>query len=84
MNSTQNYWKNHKKDNEEVKEPFCGACVAGIAALAGTGAAGGSSKIENPKNKDIVFWVSVTITVVSIAYLIYLLCLSKKGCDECK
>jgi hypothetical protein len=71
-----------QKQKEEIKEPFCGACVAGVAALAGAGAVGGSNKVEDKKTKDIVFWIGAGITLISIIILIYLLCFKK--CKSCR
>ena len=65
---------------DEKKEEFCGACVAGLVALAGVGTSGMSSK-KNKKNKKIIFWVGISISVISIAFLIYFLCFKK--CNEC-
>lgn len=67
---------------EEIKEPFCGACVAGIAALAGAGTAGGSSGAKNKQTKKIIFWIGVSVSLLSILILIYLLCFRK--CDSCR
>jgi hypothetical protein len=65
----------------EVKESFCGACIAGIGALAGIGTSGGSRKSKNKKAKRIIFWIGVSITVISIFFLLYLLFIKK--CGEC-
>lgn len=65
----------------EVKEPFCGACVAGIAALAGAGTAGSSSKASDKKTKKIIFWVGVSVSILSIIILVYLL---SKNCSDCR
>lgn len=67
---------------EEVKEEFCGACVAGIAALAGAGTAGGSRVSKNKDTKKIIFWIGVGVSLLSILILIYLLCFKK--CDSCR
>jgi hypothetical protein len=68
--------------NEEYREPFCGACVAGVAALAGAGTAGGSSKVKDKKTKDLIFYIGASVTILSIIILIYLLCFKK--CDTCR
>ncbi len=71
------------RDNrEEIKEPFCSACVAGLAALAGAGAAGGSGGAKNKKMKDTIFWIGVSVSILSIIILVYLLCF--KNCNDCK
>lgn len=67
--------------NEEIKEPFCGACVAGISALTGAAAASGSSKAKNKKTKDIIFYAGAGVTLLSIIILIYLLFIKK--CKSC-
>lgn len=67
----------------EVKEEFCGACVAGIAALAGAGMAGTTAK-DRKKGKQLkktIFWVGIGITAVSILVMIYFLWI--KNCGEC-
>lgn len=67
-----------------IKEEFCGACIAGVAALVGAGAAGSSAgdRKKNKKKKNIIFWTGVTVTVISILVAIYFLCIKK--CDECE
>lgn len=64
----------------DVKEEFCGACVAGLGALAGMGTAAGSTRVDK-KKKKVVFWVGFSITVVSILILFYMLFIKK--CSEC-
>lgn len=65
---------------EETKENFCGACVAGVAALVGSGTAVSTRK-NGKKTKKIIFWISVSVTVVSILIMVYLLFIKK--CDAC-
>lgn len=68
----------------EIKEDFCGACVAGVAALVGAGTAGVSKSGDHRKNKQkhkIIFWVGVSITIISILVAIYFLWI--KNCGEC-
>ena len=67
-----------------VKEEFCGACVAGITALLGAGAVGTASagdRRKNKKRKAVIFWVGVSITVISILVALYILFVKK--CNEC-
>jgi hypothetical protein len=71
---------NQKK--EEIKEPFCGACIAGVAALAGAGTAGGSTSSKNKTTKKIIFWTGVGVSIMSILILVYLLCF--KNCNQCR
>jgi len=68
---------NHKHD---VKEEFCGTCLALPLALAGVGAAGASSSDKNDKTKKILFWGGISITVVSIIATIIFL----KRCKTCR
>ena len=69
-------------EKPEVKEEFCGACVAGIAALAGVGTVGGSRKTKNKKLQTALFWIGVSVSLISILVLIYLLFL--KRCSSCR
>jgi hypothetical protein len=70
------------KKKEESKEEFCGACVAGVAALAGVGAAGTSKSTSSDKTtRKVVFWFGTVVSLLSIIYLIYALCFQK--CSKC-
>lgn len=72
----KNYTKN--QENEDVKESFCGACLALPLALAGAGATGIGT--NNKKMKNILFWSGITVTVISlIVAIIYL-----KKCKSCR
>lgn len=71
-----------EKEKKEIKEPFCGACVAGVAAIAGAGATGTSTKIKDRKKQKIIFWSGVIITIISILILIYILFIKK--CGSCR
>lgn len=62
----------------EEKEEFCGACVAGVAAIVGAGTA----SVTRKKYKNTIFWISVAITVLSIIICVYLL-LDKNACKSC-
>lgn len=70
-------------ENEEIKEGFCGACIAGVAAMAGAGASsyGTSSKGKHKQRKKILFWSGVLTVLVSAAVIIYYLYIKK--CEEC-
>lgn len=70
---------NFRKD--DIKEEFCGACVAGVGALVGAGTAGMSSKAQK-KLKKPIFWIGITITIISIIILIYMLT-NKEMCKSC-
>ena len=65
----------------EIKEEFCGVCVAGLTALAGVGTAGASTKVDK-KKKKVMFWVGISITIISILFILYMLN-RKEGCSSC-
>ena len=74
--------KFNKDDHEgDVKEEFCGACLAIPAALAGVGAAGvGAKKGSHDKTKKILLWGGIAVTVLSaVIALIFLL-----KCKNCR
>lgn len=74
---------NKETTENEIKEPFCGACVAGIAAVAGAGTAKSSDNLSKDKEtRKRIFWISVFISVISILYVLYQLCFG--NCSECK
>ena len=60
-------------EKEEIKEEFCGACAAIPVALVGGVIASSSSQINYKKNKKIILWIGVSITVISIIIAIYFL-----------
>ena len=70
-------------DNGDVKEEFCGACLALPVAIAGAGVAGAGSKKgadSHKKTKQIMLLSGITLTVLSlIIALIYM-----KTCKECR
>ena len=66
------------KNNEDgnIKESFCGACLAVPLALAGAGAAGVGAKKDgsNKKMKNILLWGGIAVTVLSVIIaIIYLM-----------
>lgn len=66
-----------------MREDFCGACIAGAAALVGAGTTGKSiSGKKNSKKKRVIFWIGVGITLLSIIVCLYILCIKK--CSECQ
>jgi hypothetical protein len=67
---------------KEIKEPFCGACAAGVTALIGAGTVGGSSASKNKKTKKIIFGIGLFISIISIIILIYFIFFKK--CNECR
>jgi ABC-type proline/glycine betaine transport system permease subunit len=65
----------------EQKEEFCGACVAGITALVGAGTAGVTAGKNDRKRKQVIFKISIAVTIISILVMLYLLYVKK--CQEC-
>ena len=56
----------HKSSKDDVKEEFCGACLAIPVALAGMGAAGvGAKKGGHDKTKKILLWGGIAVTLIS-------------------
>ena len=70
-------------EQKDIKEPFCSACAAGLAAVVGAGVSGSSSMVNKRKTKKIVFWVGIVISVLSIVILLYLLS-RKESCESCR
>lgn len=64
-----------------MREDFCGACVAGITALVGAAGAGGSAKAKDQNTKRIIFWIGMSVSLVSVLVIIYLLYFQK--CEVC-
>jgi ABC-type proline/glycine betaine transport system permease subunit len=64
-----------------MREDFCGACVAGITALVGAGTAGGSVKAKDQNTKRIIFWVGMSVSMISIIVIVYILYFQK--CEVC-
>lgn len=62
--------------NENIKESFCGTCVTVPIAMM---ASGSTMYNKNDKNRKRIFWLSVSITIISIIVSIYFLL----NCDEC-
>ena len=53
---------------EEVREDFCGMCMAVPIALAGAGMAGLSSKEDYQKRKRIIISTGIVILIISLLY----------------
>lgn len=72
------------KNNNYVKENFCGACIAVPLAMVGVGAAGvgstGNKKGEHKRWKTILLWVGIILTVLSAIIGIYFL----MSCKTCR
>jgi hypothetical protein len=79
----ENNWKVLEND-EEVREDFCGACLAAPIAMVGSGVIFYNSKNSSRKNyklqKKISIWVGVIMIIISLAIACYYL----KTCDKCK
>ena len=69
---------NEYEDEYQIKEDFCGACAAIPIALVG-GAIASSQSSNYKKNKKIILWIGVSITVISLLVAIYFL-LQCKNC----
>ena len=65
----------HNQD-ENIKESFCGTCITVPIAMM---ASGSTLYNKDDKNKKKIFWISVTITIISILVSVYFLL----NCDEC-
>jgi hypothetical protein len=66
---------------ENVKEDFCGACLAVPLAMAGAGTAAGASDYKSKKKwKKILFIGGIVISVISIIVAIWYL----RSCESCK
>lgn len=67
------------KKDEDIKEPFCGACLAVPLAIAGAGTAGAGSSKKNKKLRKLLVWGGVIVSVISIIVAIYFI----TRCQEC-
>ena len=67
-----------------IIEEFCSVCILGISALVGSGIAsqGLDSSKEHKKQKKIMFWSGISVTVVSLIIIIYLM-FNKDKCKTC-
>lgn len=64
----------------QTKENFCGACIAGVTAVIGASTAGIGSRGAYGRNKNIILWVGVSITIISvIVSIIYM-----QTCKSCR
>lgn len=70
------------EQQKEIKEDFCGACLAMPLALAGAGAAGyGGTKNGSNKNmKKILLWGGIGLTLLSVIIAIYYM----QTCKSCR
>lgn len=76
-------WKIYKKDDEDVIEPFCGACLAIPFAFAGVGASayGASSRGKHKKQKKWALWGGVAVILISVLIAVYYMWIAK--CTDC-
>lgn len=78
-----NTTKEYTNENGDVKEGFCGACVAVPLAMIGAGASAyGSGNGSHDQTKTIVFWAGVATVIISTLVAIYFLFI--KDCKDCK
>jgi len=63
--------------DEEIKEEFCGACLAVPLAMAGAGAGAAGSSTQS----KVLMWAGVSLAVISILVAIYFLFI-KKNCNK--
>lgn len=66
--------------NGDIKEEFCGACMALPLALVGAGAAGAGAKGGHSKTKTIMLWGGIALTLISLAVAIYFI----TRCKTCR
>lgn len=66
----------------DTNEPFCMACLAVPFAFAGAGTSAYGAKGNHRKKKKIVFWIGVSLTLISLLIALYYLFIAK--CSECE
>jgi len=62
----------------EIREDFCGICMAVPFALAGAGVAGFATKQDYQNRKYIIILISVAVLIVT-----FILYLNFKDCQSC-
>jgi ABC-type proline/glycine betaine transport system permease subunit len=74
-----------KDKNNDIVEPFCGACLALPLSLIGAGAvgAGTSGKGAYKTQKKWILWGGIISVVISIIIAVYFLWI-KKECEDCR
>lgn len=65
-------------NKKQIREDFCGACVAVPAAMVGSSMA--VSSTNKKKSNKTFICVCVVVTIISILFTIYYL----RTCDECR
>jgi hypothetical protein len=63
----------NKMNEDEIKEDFCGACATIPIAIVGGVIASSSQNSNYKKNKKIILWIGVSITVISLLVAVYFL-----------
>ena len=73
---------NNSQNNKNIKEDFCAPCAALIPTAIGIGgaAASGTSGGRNKKIKQIIFYSSIGLIILSIIVFIWL----KIRCTTCR
>lgn len=66
--------------NGDIKEEFCGACMALPLAVVGAGTAGAGAKGGHSKTKIIMLWGGIALTLISLAVAIYFI----TRCKTCR
>ena len=77
-------WKKNLKNNEDVIEGWCGACLAVPLAFAGVGASAygvSGSRKEYKKQKQISLWVGIISVILSLLIAVYYLFIAE--CKDC-
>jgi hypothetical protein len=73
-----------EQNEYDVKEDFCGACIAAPLAIAGSGVIFYNSKNNSRKTyklqKKISLWVAIILIIISLSIAFYY----TQSCDECK
>ena len=76
-------YRNLKENEQEpIRENFCGACVAIPLALTGIGISASSGVGSYQKNKKIMLYVGLGITIISVLFAVYFLYIKK--CTDCR
>jgi hypothetical protein len=73
------------RDDKEINEGFCGACISIPVALAGAGIAGygaTGSKKRYKTQKKIAFWSGLVVVLISLSIAVYYMWI-KKDCVGC-
>jgi cation transporter-like permease len=86
MTEIHENWKKYKRDNKDVKEFFCGACLAIPLAFAGIGAGayGASSRGSYKKKKKVLLYsviASIIFFLLAAGVFIYFFWIKK--CVDC-